>query len=204
MDHAPDFVPQDDLQPIHPRDFADALWARVLDVAYGEALRRTHNQHQAEDLAEAAVERLMLSTQPIHPYAVPRFVRTTVYNLFVDQVRHNAAAMRRGGELAVAPEDLELHEQQAREAQHAASPSSIVMARETEREQVRACREMLGSLNPRHRRLIEMAQAGHTHAEIATALGFASAGVVKQTLHRVHRHLAKAYPQHRALLGDAA
>lgn len=189
-----------ELPPILPRDMGESLWLDILDLAYREAMRRVRNQRDAEEIAAEAIERLLMVQQPIHPHAFINYVRRIVRNLVIDAHRRESADMRNGGDLLCGPDEYADLEQAGECLNREADPAEHLLASEQERERAQLCESMLSTLSPRHRRLVELHLAGHSHAAIAAELGMASAAVSKQTLHRICKRLSETFAKYRHLL----
>lgn len=191
---------------VHPHDFSDSMWMRTLDVAYKAACAATKGDHAyADDIAASVIEKMMIGNRPIHERGVPNYVRAAVVHHVIDDVRKAKAAYRGGGTDVVDNEVLvELeNDGQVRNLDLGANPADLLVASEVEQAMRNAHDDLLGRLETRNRRLVELYLDGYTHAEIAQELGYRSAAVAKTTLHRTLCRLRECCPQeYRGLLLD--
>lgn len=197
---------------LHPRDFTDAMWEAAHKAAVDQGRKNTRgNRAYAEDLASEVIATMLANNTPIHPKAVCKYVRTAVFNRVCDDARKDNAAFRGGAaEMRLAPEAFVEYEGRITALIPAMSndPAKMVAEDERQRALVDAGATLLAMLEERNRDLVRMALMEQCpHAEIAQALGFKNANVVKQTLHRTMGRLRKVAPEaYRGLLdpnGDA-
>ncbi len=201
----PSAVSQD--QMVHPHDFSDDMWMRVLDTAYQAACAATkHDTAYAGDIAASIIEKMLINDRPVHEKGIYNYLRRAVVNYVIDDVRKANAAYRGGGTQYVANEELVLLEDTGavRGQDLGADPADLIVANETAIAMQNAHDDLLGRLEQRNRQLVELYLEGHTHAQIANEMGYRNAAVVKQTLHRSLCHLRKYCPEeYRGLLMDA-
>ena len=191
---------------LHPHDFTPAMWAEARKAAIHQGIKNTRgNRAYAEDLASEILTTLYEQNTPIHPKAVCKYVRTAVFNRVCDDARRDNAAFRGGRAMAcMAPEDFV--EQEGRITALIPAPSTdpavIMLAEERQHDLVEAGAALLALLEERNRDLVRMALMEQCpHAEIAEALGYKNANVVKQSLHRALGRLRKVAPEaYRGLL----
>jgi RNA polymerase sigma factor (sigma-70 family) len=173
-------------------ELTDEQWADVRDIAERKAMILTHGDVQvSEDLASIVVMKLFTHDGQVEPGKLPAYVRAMTQNVYLDRYRKQHAAYR-GGPSLKHPMDEEIHWIAEEVAGvfafelHSSSPSRKVLRRERDRERAQAYLEILQSLPDKKQRMVRMAAEGATHQEIADALGYASAAVVKTTLHRTY------------------
>lgn len=196
----------DSASMLHPHDFTDSMWVAARKAAYHQGYKNNGgNQAYAEDLASDVLATLLVQDTPMHPKAVFKYVRTAVYNRVCDDARRDNAAFRGGAAPRnLSPEDFVEHEGRITALIPAPSndPAAVMVAEERERELVEAGAALLALLEERNRDLVRMAlMECRPHAEVAQALGYKNANVVKQTLHRTIGRLREMTPEaYRSLL----
>jgi RNA polymerase sigma factor (sigma-70 family) len=180
-------------------ELTDEQWTQVRAVAEAKAMQMTHGDHvRSQDLAAAVVERLLMSQAEIADGRLSAYVREMVKNAYLDQRAKQDAAYR-GGPSLKHPMDEEIHAIAAEVAgvfQYSLlskSPSAKFLRREQDDARAAAYQEILASLPERKRSLVRMAAEGYSHKDIAQALGYANAGVVKTTLHRVYKDIRERF-----------
>lgn len=190
-------------------DLSDEQWADVMDVARKKALAMTHGQQaRAEDLAGTVIERLFAYPGTVDPSKLRAFVRKMTQNAYLDQEAKIHAAYR-GGPSLKHPMDENIHALADeiggvyRFALHASSPSAALVRRERSDERRQAYLDILESLPDKQRQLVEMSARDVPQAEIARALGYANAAVVKSTLQRVYKRIRLQYDDQYGTLFDS-
>jgi RNA polymerase sigma factor (sigma-70 family) len=180
-------------------NFTDDQWAHIRDVAEAKAMKLTYGDAPlSEDLASLVIEKLLVKDDDLEPDNLDAYVRTMVRNAYLDRRAKQNAAYR-GGPSLKHPMDEEIHaiaDEVAGVFKYAllsSSPSNRLVRRERQDMRARAYQEILASLPEKKQNLVRMAAEGLSHKEIAEALGYANAGVVKQTLHRTYQGIREQF-----------
>lgn len=180
-------------------ELTDEQWMELRQVAEAKAMQLTHGDRPlSEDLASTVIMRLFTHEGSVEPEKLPAYVRTMTRNAYLDRRRKQYAA-HRGGPSLKHPMDEEIHwiaEEVAgvfKFELHTSSPSRKVLRRERDRERAAAYLEILDSLPDKKQRMVRMAAEGATHQQIADELGYASAAVVKTTLHRTYAMIREQF-----------
>lgn len=177
----------------------DEQWAEVRQVAEAKAMQMTHGDvMRSQDLASLVIEKLLAREGDIQPGAVKAYVREMVKNAYLDAQAKQHAAYR-GGPSLKHPMDEEIHviaEAVAGVFQYSllsTSPSAKLIQRERADARSQAVAQIMASLPERKRQLLQMAAEGHSHRDIAQAMGYLNAGVVSATLQRVYREIRASF-----------
>ena len=167
---------------------SESSWGQMLAVAKAEARRLTHDDFHADDLAATVVKRLFQREADVSQEARDAYVRACVRNAFIDEIRREGAAMRRGQaqELPLDGEPAGMRNF-AGEPYSPTSPSNKVIRRERNAGVHELAEQIAAGLSERHRLLLMLSASDSTNAEIATMLGYASSDSVKTTIARLRK-----------------
>lgn len=173
------------------RPMDDAEWRALMDFAEREARRQTADAYLAEDVAALTMKKLLAQESSIAPEARRTWVRTVIQRTIIDQHRRNHTAGG-GDRLRGLPDDSEIAAKRPHSGRRwvGNSPSMENIARQREERLGEVAKRLLSGLNDRQRQLLLLAsEESFTHEQIAEALGYASADVVKVTLNRLRKRL---------------
>lgn len=169
---------------------SDQEWAQVLDVARRTAMGITRDPALSDDIAASTVERLLERNPDIEDGRLIAYAAQTAHNLAIDEMRR-VQRQPRQAELEEDPKDpaagyVILAMQQM-------SPSTAALRGEMKRRCHEVAQEILGSLNEREIRLLQLSIDGVPSAEIAVELGYADANTVNVTRHRINRKIRERF-----------
>ena len=169
---------------------SDEEWAQVLDVARRTAMRITRDPALSDDIAASTVERLLERNPDIEDGRLLAYAAQAAHNLAIDELRR-VQRQPRQAELEEDPKDpaagyVILAMQQM-------SPSTAVLRGEMKRRCHEVAQEILGSLNEREIRLLQLSIDGVPSVEIAAELGYADANTVNVTRHRINRKIRERF-----------
>lgn len=178
--------------------FTDEQWEQIRQVAEAKAMQLTHGDvMRSQDLASLVIEKLVVREgEP--PANIRAYVREMVKNAYLDSHARQHAAYR-GGPSLRHPMDEGIHaiaEAVAgvfKESLLTKSPSAQYFRRERADARQELVARILATLPERKQRLLRMVAEGHTHAEIALAMGYRNAAVVTTTLHRIYREIRDSF-----------
>lgn len=169
----------------------DNSWEALLEFAEREAGRQTADSLLAEEVAATVIKKLVIRETEIAPEARRAWLRTAVRNELIDLRRRAHVGSNEARHIAL-PDDsaLQMKREGSRRRWLANSPSSEAIWRERERRMESIAGHVLSRLNDRQRELILLSMDETlTHEQIAEALGYANADVVKVTLNRLRKRL---------------
>lgn len=169
---------------------SDDEWAQVLDLAHRTAMGITRDPALSDDIAASTVERLLERNPDIEAGRLLAYAAQTAHNLAIDDLRR-VQRQPRQAELEEDPKDptagyVILAMQQM-------SPSTAALRGEMKRRCYEVAQEILGSLNEREIRLLQLSIDGVPSAEIAIELGYADANTVNVTRHRINRKIRERF-----------
>lgn len=169
---------------------SESSWGQMLAVAKAEAMRLTHDEFHADDLAATVVKRLFQREADVSQEARDAYVRACVRNAFIDEIRRDGAAMRRGR-----AEELPLDDEPVGMRNFGGlpfsrtSPSNKVIRRERKVAAHELVERIFAVLNERQRLILMLAAGETSNEEIATMLGYASSDSVKTTIARLRKKI---------------
>ena len=169
----------------------DNSWEALLAFAEREAGRQTVDSLLAEEVAATVIKKLVIRETEIAPEARRAWLRTAVRNELIDLRRRAHVGSNEPRHIAL-PDDsaLQAKREGSRRRWLANSPSSEAIWREREQRMESIAGHVLSRLNDRQRDLILLSMDETlTHEQIAEALGYANADVVKVTLNRLRKRL---------------
>ena len=169
----------------------DNSWPALLEFAEREAGRQTTDSLLAEEVAATVIKKLVIREADIAPEARRAWLRTAVRNELIDLRRRAHVGSNEPRHIAL-PDDaaVQAKREGSRRRWLANSPSSEAIWRERERRVESVAGHVLSRLNDRQRELILLSMdESLTHEQIAEALGYANADVVKTTLNRLRKRL---------------
>ena len=169
---------------------SDDEWAQVLDVAHRTAMGITRDPALSDDIAASTVERLLERNPDIEDGRLLAYAVQVARHLTIDELRR-VQRQPRQAELEEDPKDpaagyVILAMQQM-------SPSTAALRGEMKRRCNEVAQEILGSLNEREIRLLQLSIDGVPSAEIAIKLGYADANTVNVTRHRINRKIRERF-----------
>lgn len=167
----------------------------MLNAAKAEALRLTHDEFRADDLAALVIKRLYSRDEAISLEGRVAYVKACVRNAYFDELRHNRAAMRGGGDIQELPDDdlmTELHSLGGTPLV-ARSPSQKVIGRERKRAMHELVQRILDELTDRQREMLMLAATEMSNDEIAIMMGYANSDVVKATISRLRKRIREVH-----------
>ena len=169
---------------------SDDEWAQVLDVARRTALGITRDPVLSDDIAASTVERLLERNPDIEDGRLLAYAVQVARHLTIDELRR-VQRQPRQAELEEDPKDpaagyVILAMQQM-------SPSTAALRGEMKRRCYEVAQEILGSLNEREIRLLQLSINGVPSAKIAIELGYADANTVNVTRHRINRKIRERF-----------
>ena len=161
-----------------PREFAP-LYARYLDPVYRYCYRRLGSREAAEDATGAVFAKALAALPAYRDGSFRAWLFAIAHNVVADAHRRR----RPEGPLAAAGDPVD----------RAPTPEELALAAEERR----SVRDLLATLPPDQRRVLELRLAGLTGAEIAAALG-RSVAAVKMLQLRAMTRLRRPADPHRA------
>jgi RNA polymerase sigma factor (sigma-70 family) len=180
-------------------ELTDQQWLEVRKVAESKAMQMTRGDvARSEDIASIVIEKLLVRDIQVQPGRLNAYVREMVKNTYLDQKAKQNAAYR-GGPSRARPmdEDLERLFKEVggvfKRGLLTSGPSAKVIRRERQDARLAAYQQILASLPEKKQRLVRMAAEGYSHRDIAEELGYANAGVVTTSLHRVYRDIREQF-----------
>lgn len=169
---------------------SESSWGHMLAVAKAEAMRLTHDDFHADDLAATVVKRLYSREADVSQEARDAYVRACVRNAFIDEIRRDGAAMRRGHAQELPLDDeLAAVRNFAGEPLSPTSPSNKVIRRERKVAAHELVEQIFAGLNERQRLMLMLAASETSNEEIATMLGYANSDTVKTTISRLRKKI---------------